>query len=290
MAPPQPGPEAVRFVAADASHRTRILLGSKLLIGVSSHVLAVSGRLGHRELLHSMERKWARAVSRLLRVRLDIEGVDHINPRDRYVVASLHEGLVDAIALIQLGLPLRFLVREELFEWPALGRYLRATGQIRVDENPSRSSLRALYGEVEAAAADGDSLAVFVQGSILGVEVAFRAGAFRIARRLGLPVLPVVITGSHRVWEHPFSPTVRLDQEISVRVLAPVESGQFDTRTVRDLERRMKRLALEPSTAPARRFEPDRDGWWDNYRYEIDPDYEDLARRFASRRAARPLT
>jgi 1-acyl-sn-glycerol-3-phosphate acyltransferase len=87
------------------------------------------------------------------------------------------------------------------------------------------------------------------------------------------------------VWEHPFSPTVRLDQEISVRVLSPVRPGQLDTGTVRALERRMKHLALEPSTAPARRFQPDRDGWWDDYRYEIDPDYKDLARRLAARRA-----
>jgi 1-acyl-sn-glycerol-3-phosphate acyltransferase len=115
--------------------------------------------------------------------------------------------------------------------------------------------------------------------------VAFQPEAFRIARRFDLPVLPVVITGSHRVWEHPYTPTVRLDQRISVRVLPALSPTGLEDETVRNLERRMKRMALDGSMAPARRFDPDRDGWWDDYRYEIDPDFPDLANRLALRRA-----
>jgi 1-acyl-sn-glycerol-3-phosphate acyltransferase len=118
-----------------------------------------------------------------------------------------------------LPLRLRFAVRDELFEWVALGRYLKATDQIRVDDPTTRSSLRDMYRQIETSLGSGDSLVVFAQGSILGVEVAFQQGAFRIARRFGIPILPVVVTGSHRVWEHPYTPTVRLDQRISVRVL-----------------------------------------------------------------------
>lgn len=262
-----------------------MVLGSHLLIGLASRVFSLIARLRNRKLVHVLERLWTGAAARLLRIRLDIEGVEHIEPGRRYVVVSLHEGLADAIALIHLGLPLRFLVRDELFEWPALGRYLHATDQLIVAENPTRSSLRALYRDIQKTLASGDSLAVFAQGSVLGVEVAFRDGAFLVARRFGVPVLPVVITGSHRVWEHPYSATVRLDQEISVRVMSPVSPDELDAETARDLERRMKRLALDPSTAPARRFEPSRDGWWDDYRYEIDPDFPVLAGRLARRRA-----
>lgn len=277
--------DTIRFVPEDPSHRIRVLFGSQALVGVASHAFSLAARSGNRRLIHAMERWWARSAARLLRLRLDIEGENNIDSSQRYVLLSLHEGLADAIALIHLGLPLKFLVRDELFEWPALSRYLSATGQIRVDENPTRTGLRAMYRAIEDAVGGGDNLVVFPQGSVLGVEVAFRQGVFRIARRLGVPVLPVVVTGSHRVWEHPYSATVRLDQEVSVRVLSPLGPDELDARTVRVLERSMKRLALDPSTASARRFDPDRDGWWDDYRYEVDPDFEDLARRLALRRA-----
>jgi len=47
----------------------------------------------------------------------------------------------------------------------------------------------------------------------------------------------------------------------------------------------MKLLALDPTSAPARGFDPDRDGWWDDYQYEIDPDFSELTSRLARRRA-----
>lgn len=278
--PPRP-----RFVASQRSHTLRVALGANLLIGAASGVFAMTGRLGSRGLIHHVERSWARATARLLRVQLDISGREHIDPRESYAVVSLHEGMADALALLHLGLPLRFMVRDELFEWPSLGRYLEATDQIRVDEDATTTALRSTYRQVEAAVASGDSIAVFAQGSILGVEVAFRPGVFRIARRFGLPLLPIVVTGTHRVWEHPYTPTVRLDQRVSVRILPPLAPEFLDKARMRTLEREMKTIALSPSTAPVRRFDPDRDGWWDGYRYEIDPDFGTLASRIAQRRA-----
>lgn len=219
-----------------------------------------------------------------------MEGVEHIHPDEQYVVVALHEGLADAVALLHLPLELRFLVRDELFDWAALGRYLRVTGQIRVDEPARRSSLRDMYRHIEEVFDSGDSLVLFPQGSILGIEVAFQPGAFRIARWFHRPILPVVLTGSHRVWEHPYSATVRLDQRVSMRVLAPIAAEDLDASTVRDLERLMKAQALDPSTAPVRRFIPERDGWWDDYRYEIDPDFLELRDRLLRRRTGLDAT
>jgi 1-acyl-sn-glycerol-3-phosphate acyltransferase len=47
----------------------------------------------------------------------------------------------------------------------------------------------------------------------------------------------------------------------------------------------MKRRALAVVGAPVRRFEPERDGWWDDYPYEIDPHFVDLHQRLAEHRA-----
>jgi len=277
--------QAVGFEAEDPSDRRRLAFASNLLIGGASFVFQGLSRLGSRGAIHRTERYWARVVSRFLRIDMDITGAEYVDTRHQYVVLSLHEGFADVLALMCLPLPLRFLARGELFGWPVLGRYLEATGQVRVDERPSRSSLRQLYRRVGEVFDSGDSLVVFPQGSILGVEVGFQAGAFRIARRLGYPILPVVVTGSHRVWEHPYSPTVRFDQRISMCVLPPIPSDQMDPAGFRVLERRMKAIALDPAQSPARRFVPERDGWWDGYRYEVDADFPVLRNRLARRRA-----
>jgi 1-acyl-sn-glycerol-3-phosphate acyltransferase len=51
----------------------------------------------------------------------------------------------------------------------------------------------------------------------------------------------------------------------------------------------MKQKALQAFPEP-RHFDPDRDGWWDDYGYEIDPDYPELAERVAEHRRAMPQT
>jgi 1-acyl-sn-glycerol-3-phosphate acyltransferase len=96
-------------------------------------------------------------------------------------------------------------------------------------------------------------------------------------------VLPVVITGTHRVWEHPYRPNVTTGVEVGVEVLAPIPPEHI-AEAATGLERDMKRRALSSRIEP-RRFEPDRDGWWDDYPYEIDPSFPELADRVAYHRS-----
>ena len=131
---------------------------------------------------------------------------------------------------------------------------------------------------------EGHDLVVFPQASVLGVEAAFAAGARRLAAATGAPIVPIVITGTHRVWEHPYGPRLRRGCRVDMTIL-PAESPHLDDRGWRALERRMKELALAATDAPARRYVPERDGWWDDYEITIDPDFDRLAVAVAERRS-----
>lgn len=253
-----------------------------MLLGVLPPVLNLAARLGTGPVLHRLERLWARLAVRLLGIDLQTSGIGHVDPDQTYVVAPLHEGFADAPALLHLPLDLRFVARGELAEWWVLGAYLRASDQIIVDPEAPVAGYRRLLQAAPGVFAEHESLVVFPQGTIVGIESAFSDGAFRVAEKYGHPVLPVVLAGSHRVWEHPFSPRVRFGMPIRVVVLAPIEPE--DARVaVPELQAHMKRIALEGDPA-ARRFVPDRDGWWDGYRYEIDPEFPELAARVAKHR------
>ena len=222
-------------------------------------------------------------MKKVLRINLNITGTKHIAPDTQYIVMPLHEGFMDVPTLLHLPLDLLFTVREELFAEPALRSYLRSTGHIAVPDDPSMSSLRAMYGEIEEAIGTEASVVVFPQGSILGIEVAFEYGAARLARHFGLPILPVAIAGTHTVWEFPFSQTVRLDRSVSMTVFAPIPPSDITPSNFREVERSIKRSALG-SDAEVRRFDPKRDGWWDAYDFEIDPDFPDLLTKVQARR------
>ncbi|MGI9529375.1 MAG: lysophospholipid acyltransferase family protein [Acidimicrobiia bacterium] len=274
------------FTAEHPGERRRVNTLSRLLVGgglgVGPTVADIVPAPGRRLLA----RGWARALVAAADLTLDITGLDNIDPAQSYLVAPLHESFVDVPVLLHLPLDLRFTVRDELIDHPQLGSLLARTGQISVPERPSVATLRGLMDEVSQAIAGGESVVVFPQGSILGVEAAFSPGVVTMSRRLGLPILPIVLTGTHRVWGHPFSNVVRLGQTAAMHILEPVPGGELDGASFRDFERTMKRRALAQTEAPVRRFDPVVDGWWDGYAYTIDPDFPELVAAVAAHRNA----
>jgi len=265
-----------------------------ILLGPANLVLHLAARLpllGSRRTtvpapvrtaVRTAERWWARLGSRLIGLRLDISGLEHIDPNEQYVVVALHEGFADGLALLQLPLSLTAVARDELATFPLLGGQLARGRHLLIDPERPLHATRALHTGAREAIAAGDSLLLFPQGSILGIELQFQPGAFNLAHQLGRPILPVVVTGAHRVWEHPFSATLRLNQRVTVAVLPPVPATEAIQRQP-EIERRMKQRALASPTPP-RHFDPNRDGYWDGYRYHIDPAWPALAGRVAAHR------
>lgn len=260
-------------------------------IGFAPLLVRLLFRLGAPRLSSSAQRQWAVGVGRVLGLRLGREGLEHIDPREGYVVIPLHEGFADALALLQLPLPLRFVVRDELADWPWLGGYLRDTGQVIVKPEAGTAAFRTMARQSQEVFARGESLVVFPQGSILGIETDFLPGAFALARILRRPILPVAVTGSHRVWEYPYGPRLRRGQRMSLRVLPPIPVEEIRTRGDEEMRRQvqgqLKAAALDGSMMPPRRFLPSRDGYWDGYSYEIDPAFPDLASDVALHRTMR---
>lgn len=278
----------IAFVSADPADARRIAAGSAVLVRTALPVGAAVSRVVPARWQRTIESRWARTTARHLRIDLRVEGMDNIDPATAYVVMPLHESFVDIPVLLHVPLPMRFIVREELLGFPWMGRYVAATNQIVVAESPATDDLLRLQAEVRSTLESGESVVVFPQASVLGIEAAFQRGTAWLARTLGAPILPVVISGTHRVWGFPFDTTVRLDQAVTLRVLDPVPPATVTNSSMRALERHMKSLALDSETPP-RRFVPERDGWWDGYRFTIDPDFAELAAAVAERRSSRGM-
>lgn len=268
------------FVSEDPNRRLRTNICATALVAASMKAATAVQPVLSRSANNRLARRWSRSVIRALDVQLEIDGLEHVDPSLQYLVMPLHEGFADIPTLLHLPLDLRFTVREELVTLPYIGPYISATRQIRLPDDPTLGSYKAMYGEIATAVEGGDSIVLFPQGSVLGVEVAFQRGVARIARRFGLPVLPVVISGTHRVWDYPFSQTVRFGQHVAMTVLPPIEAPGASVEMIRHTEREMKALALKRTDAPVRRFVPERDGWWEDYAFDIDPDFDELKARF----------
>jgi 1-acyl-sn-glycerol-3-phosphate acyltransferase len=260
----------------------RSMVSGAYVFGPVHRRLMRAARSSDRQKLHQAEKHWARTTSAALSLTINTSGLHHVDPAHSYVVLPLHEGFTDLLAIQHLPLTMVYAAAEELFDWQHLGPYLHASAQPSVSRTNGPQAYRTLLRAGKAAAARGESLVVFPQGTVLGIETAFTRGAFRAAQHLHLPILPVVLTGSSTVWDHPFSTQIHFGRTIRLEVLEPVPADHA-VPMAEDIETEMKDRALDATPGP-RRYVPERDGWWDDYRFEIDPRFPKLKQRVEQHR------
>jgi putative phosphoserine phosphatase/1-acylglycerol-3-phosphate O-acyltransferase len=173
--------------------------------------------------------------------RFDIAGVEHVPSRGPVLLASNHRSYFDvaALALVarEIGRPVRFLGKKEIFDAPVVGTIARAIGGIAVDRG-SRSD-RPLR-DAEAALKAGEVVIVLPQGTIPRGHDFFdpvlhgKTGTARLAASTGAPVVPVGLWGTEKVWPRssrvPDVTLVRHPPTVRVRVGKPVPLSLTDAK------------------------------------------------------------
>ena len=211
-----------------------------MLCGALSLFLAMIFRSGDPS--HRVASFWAWLILKTCGVRVDVEGREKIVPGRTYVLASNHQSLFDTpIVFAYLPLSFRILYKKSLNRIPFLGWHLFLSGHVGVErENPTRA--RASLDHAAERIRSGTSVVVFPEGtrSYDGVMRAFRKGSFRLALKAGTPVVPVTISGSHRVMKrgkvtvYPGKVSLRIGEPISVEGLSEGDAADLSER-VRDV-------------------------------------------------------
>lgn len=160
-------------------------------------------------------------ITALLPIR--VEGLERLPAAGGYILVANHISWWDPPAIeFALGVPIRYMAKREVFEWPVLGGFLRGIGCFPVRRGESdRRALETALRVLDA----GQPLGFFPEGTRSRDERLRRArsGVAFLARRSGAPVVPVAVTGTRRA-------RLRLPprSDILVRVGEPF--------TVRDVE------------------------------------------------------
>jgi putative phosphoserine phosphatase/1-acylglycerol-3-phosphate O-acyltransferase len=209
--------------------------------------------------------------------RFDIAGVEHVPRRGPVLLASNHRSYFDvaALALVarDIGRPVRFLGKKEIFDAPIVGSIARAIGGIAVDRGSgSGEPLRA----AESALKAGEVVIVLPQGTIprgyefFDPELHGKTGTARLAASTGATVVPVGLWGTEKVWPRsarvPDFTLVRHPPTVTVRVGMPVPLSLTDAKAdtaaimgaISDLLPPEGRVRHEPTAEELARSKPPR--------------------------------
>jgi 1-acyl-sn-glycerol-3-phosphate acyltransferase len=194
-----------------------------------------------------------RAALALALVPVRIRGLEHL-PEGPCLVVSNHASYLDG-PLLTAALPGRFtfVVQHEAAGWPVFGRIIRGMGVTFVNRSEARAGASATRGLIRRLQ-QGDSLVVFPEGTFEDEPglLPFRKGAFLMAVHAGLPVVPVAIRGSRRLFGGT-PPRVRWNP-VEIELFAPLAPSGDHRHAIEALRDEARRAVL------ARCGEPDRNG------------------------------
>lgn len=143
--------------------------------------------------------KWAWFLLKLAGVKIEVNGLENITQGESYIFISNHASLLD-IPTVCLGLPfqLRFLAKKELFKIPLFGPALLSAGHIKIDRGNLESAVKSLKEAAIVLKKRGYSALVFAEGtrSLNGEVGRFKKGGVILALSMGIPIVPVSISGS----------------------------------------------------------------------------------------------
>lgn len=172
---------------------------STVLFGTVACVMSLLNPGG--DWVFRMSRLWSRMICATARVTVETHGAGNV-PRDRpAILISNHESNFDVPAiLLTVPVSLRVIAKKFLFYIPIFGWCLWLGGMIPVDRERRSSALRSLEkaaGQVRT----GRPVLFFAEGtrSADGRLQPFKRGAFVIALKAGVPIVPVSVSGGHEV-------------------------------------------------------------------------------------------
>lgn len=182
-----------------------------------------------------MMRVFGRVSLGLQGVKLEIEGMEHLEPREMKVATFNHTSLLDAMIVPYLNVPGSVsAIKREVLYVPFVGVSLYLMGFLLVDRARSERGKRLLQ---EAAARMADErLTVFIapEGtrSPDGDLQPFKKGAFHLALASGAPIVPVVIEGAYAC--QPRQHWTCKPGTIHIRVLPPIDTSELTLETMED--------------------------------------------------------
>ncbi len=180
-----------------------------------------------------LERLYTRGQIALTGSRWRAEVHPAIDPQGTYLFFQNHVNHLDhctayaATPHFKQGVEL-----EDHFAYPIYGAFMRSRGTIPVQ----RGNLRALANlmkRMRAEVEQGHSLLIFPEGTrtLTGQLGELQPGVFRIAVQLGVPIVPVTVTGMYRVMRKG-SYLIRPGHAVTVHCDAPIETADLSRREV----------------------------------------------------------
>ncbi len=175
-------------------------------------------------------------------VDLHVHGEENIPDEGPVVLIPNHQAYADIPVLFAVfrKFQFAFIAKKYLAKAPLIGDWMPRIRSIFIENDDPRESLRAINKGIEYLN-EGFSLAICPEGTrSLGAEVApFMKGAFKLATKPQLPIVPIAINGTYKLLEetgivHP--------ARVDVKVFPVIETKGMTREEIKELPEKLEEM------------------------------------------------
>jgi len=144
---------------------------------------------------------WAWLLCRANFMWVVVRGRRNHDRRQSYIMMCNHQSHIDVPSIYgNLGANFRWVIKMELRKIPIFGAAVDRMGHIYIDRSDREAAIASLNA-VKPKMVNGKSILFFPEGtrSRDGRIQPFKKGGFVMAQDMGLPILPISISGTHRI-------------------------------------------------------------------------------------------
>lgn len=207
------------------------------------------GMKSREDRVHKIQRLWSRLLLRVSGVKVQVEGLEHIQPNGSYIIMATHQSYFDIFILLNLPVFIHWMAKKEVFKIPIFGAVLQGMGAISVDRAQRAKGLTSIK-QAARRIQSGETVLIFPEGtrSTDGNLLPFNEGAFFLAIYSRAVVLPIIIKGTHRVMP---KGSFRVSPgAVRVTVKPPIETQGYSLKERNCFQEKVRAVFLEALQNP----------------------------------------
>jgi 1-acyl-sn-glycerol-3-phosphate acyltransferase len=242
-----PGPLKILYIL----HTILIFVWTVLatiVLGTAAILISFFSKNG--DAVHLVARAWGRSILWVSGICVTVRGFNREWVKRPNIFMSNHQSNYDIPVLLSaLPAQFRWLAKAELFKIPIFGSSMRGAGAISIDRSNRKSAFASL-NQAAKMIRSGTSVMIFPEGtrSDDGRLLSFKKGGFVLAVDAGVPIVPIVITGTHEIM--PKGRLLIRFRKVRIDVGPIIQSSDYTRKNKDDLMACVRKAMLRNHCVP----------------------------------------
>ena len=178
---------------------------------------------------------FADVASAIIGLNLDVTGEHHLWSHRPAVFIFNHQSQADVVIMTRLlRRDIAGVGKKEIAKVPVLGQLMQFAGTVMIDRSNSDKAIETMNKLVDTIRVEGKSIAIAPEGTrTVSKNLApFKKGAFHLAMKAGVPIVPIVIRNALDV--SPKGDPLFHPATVAVEVLKPIDTSKWSASTLDD--------------------------------------------------------